>query len=149
MKPLVWDLDGTLINTRQANYLAYKSLGINPPDDFHVRPWQEWCTQEAHDAKGRVIDGFILNHAKPLQLLDVWEANGRGTILTNSSWEAVEAIRRRFPQLADAGIHHEINSEGKTWWLAIQPTAGVYFDDSEKTINRVREMTEWTAVLVR
>lgn len=137
------------METQQANRLAYKSLGITPPDDFNVRPWQEWCSEAAHTAKGRVLHQFILNHARPLQLLNVWDANGRGVILTNASDEAVAAIRVKFPILADARIETKMRTESKSWWLAIQPLAGVYFDDSQKTIDRVREMTEWTAVLVR
>lgn len=149
MLPLVWDLDGTLVETRKANQLAYKSLGITPPDDFHVRPWQEWCSQEAHDEKGRIIGRFILNYARPLQLLQVWEANGRGQILTNASKEAIVAIRNAFPQLADANIKGGMRSYEKTAWLRVHAPTGVYFDDSEKTVGLVKEETQWTAVLVR
>lgn len=149
MSPLVWDLDGTLVETRKANYLAYKSLGINPPEDFHVRPWQEWCSQEAHDEKGRIIGRFILNHARPLQLLSVWEANGRGPILTNASPEAIAGIRATFSQLADANIKGGMRSYEKTAWLRVYAPTGVYFDDSEKTVALVKEETRWTAVLVR
>ena len=149
MLPLVWDLDGTLVDTKQANRLAYKSLGINPPDDFHVRPWQEWCSEEVHDEKGKIIGRFILNHARPLQLLNVWEANGRGKIITNASTEAIQAIRNTFPQLADADIKGGLRSYEKTAWLRVYAPTGVYFDDSEKTIALVKEETRWTAVLVR
>ena len=146
---MVWDLDGTLVETRYANLMAYKSLGIKPPEDFNVRPWQEWCTKEAHDAKGRIIKNFILNYAKPLQLLDVWQANGRGVILTNASHEAVDAIRERFGVLATADIWIGMNSQEKVRWLAAQPRHGIYFDDSQKTINLVKEHTKWHTVLVR
>lgn len=137
------------METRKANYLAYKSLGITPPDDFHVRPWQEWCSKEIHDAKGAIISGFILNHAKSLQLLDIWDANGRGQILTNASEEAIEGIRNAFPQLAHANIKGGMRSYEKTAWLRVYAPTGIYFDDSEKTVALVKEETRWTPVLVR
>lgn len=136
------------MSTRQANYLAYKSLGIKPPPDFHVRPWQEWCSKEAHDTKGLIVHQFILNHAKALQLLGVWKANG-GPILTNASAEAVLAIRYKFPELADAEIYHGLDRIAKTSWLMGYRPTGIYFDDSEKTVATVKEETGWTAILVR
>lgn len=137
------------METRQATYLAYRSIGIKPPEDFNVRPWQEWCSPEAHKAKGEVIHGFILNHAKPLQLLDVWQANGRGTILTNASPEAVAAVRARFGLLESADIRSGMKSEDKAMWLGAQPRHGIYFDDSKKTIDLVAERTKWHTVWVQ
>jgi hypothetical protein len=45
-----FDLDGTLVDTVDMNRQCYIIAGVNPPDDFFGRPWQEWlpavCMQQ-------------------------------------------------------------------------------------------------------
>ena len=39
----VWDLDGTLLDSRDAVRRAYLEAGVVMPDDAWGKPWQVWC----------------------------------------------------------------------------------------------------------
>lgn len=49
-----FDVDGTLVNTRELNRLAYESVGVSIPDDAWGKPWHEWLPRvtglRSHDA---------------------------------------------------------------------------------------------------
>jgi hypothetical protein len=40
-----------LIATREANLYAYAQVGVTPPQNFHLLPWQDWCSETTHSAK--------------------------------------------------------------------------------------------------
>lgn len=141
---LVFDLDGTLVRTREANQAAYASIGVDPPIDFDVRPWQEWCSPEDHARKVEVFPKYLATMATTLPTLSILRATG-GSILTNCHRKSWEAIKTVFPELRAYVIFYEKTPDEKISLLnAGKP--GVYFDDSPSMVRRVREETAWQAI---
>jgi len=145
---LVWDLDGTIVDTKAANEWAYESLGVKPPKDFYERHWSEWTDESVHQRKGWITAHYIRMLGKPGPVMQLWINNG-GTILTSASEATVNAVRDTFPVLGSADIRWGKTLQDKIDWLNGQEEPGCYFDDSLRTIQRVREDTKWTAILVR
>lgn len=141
---LVFDLDGTLVRTREANLEAYRSLGVDPPQDFDVRPWQEWCSPEDHERKLVVYPKYVRMLATLLPAYRLLEASG-GTILTNSNRKSLDAVVAVFPQLAVYACLFEHTPDMKLNLLR-RAKPGVYFDDSTSMVRRVREETAWQAI---
>ena len=144
---VAWDLDGTLVHTRDANLAAYQALGVRPPSDFHVRPWQEWCSAEVHDEKGRLLPAYLRRCATPTPLLRLFRGMG-GDIVTNSSPPAIAALREIFSELRTARIHGGLSPVEKVDWLNAASLPGLYIDDSIRTVEMVRRRTQWQAQLV-
>lgn len=141
---IVWDLDGTLVDTRKANLYAYESIGVTPPVDFDTRPWQDWCTEKDHNRKSDVIHLYLDKYARPTVLMP-WYRQVGGTVLTNASWPVVKWCFEKFDL---APVLHGYTPNMKVEWLAARPP-GVYLDDSKRTIELVRRKTNWCAVQVR
>ena len=56
----LFDLDGTLVNTRLAVKEAYRQVGIEMPDDAWGKPWTEWLNNKfAHDAKAKIYPDVL------------------------------------------------------------------------------------------
>lgn len=144
---VAWDLDGTLVHTRDANLAAYRALGVRPPLDFHTRPWQEWCSAEIHDEKGRLLPAYLRRYATPTPLLRLFRGMG-GDIVTNASPPAIAALREIFSELRTARIHGGLSPEEKVDWLNAASSPGLYIDDSIRTVEMVRRRTQWQAQLV-
>lgn len=142
---LVFDLDETLISTREANFRAYVSCGITPPVDFHVRPWQEWCTHEQHEAKQDALPEFL---PKLIRLLPCYThifAKTGGIVLTNASKRSLDTICRALPVVCSWNILSEKTPAMKLEWLRKTPP-GLYFDDNTQLIENIRRETRWQAV---
>lgn len=145
LPPIVWDLDGTLVHTRAANLRAYRSVGVEPPEDFHVRPWQEWCSPADHDRKSEVVVEVLLRHAAPTSLMALHERLG-GSILTSASPAVIHALVQRFPRIRSSLVEGSHTPAEKVQWLS-QREPGIYVDDSERTLAMVRARTRWRTLL--
>jgi len=144
----VFDLDETLVSTREANLRAYKHIGVEPPEDFHVRPWQSWTTKELHDQKGEVLGEFVWDHVQLLPTFRILRAT-KGTILTNAAGRTLQHIVKVFPEI---GLYNKIIERApfeKILWLQQQVEPGVYWDDNADFCEQVRSATEWQAVHVQ
>lgn len=144
---VAWDLDGTLIHTREANLRAYHAIGVRPPQDFHVRPWQEWCSELDHDEKGRLLPAYLRRYAAPTPLLRLFRGLG-GDVVSNSSPPVISTLREIFPELRSARIHGGLSPMEKVNWLNRAELPGLYIDDSVRTVEMVRRRTKWQAQLV-
>jgi phosphoglycolate phosphatase-like HAD superfamily hydrolase len=96
----VFDLDGVLIDSRDAVREAYKRVGCVMPDDAWGRPWYEWCGIEPHTRKVAVYKQMILAGEvptlPPLEVLrELRDANKWVGIFTGASHEAVTGIMAR------------------------------------------------------
>lgn len=138
---IVFDLDGVLVETRRANELAYRFVGVVPPGNHHVVPWQTWTTAEVHDAKNAALENFM-DEIRALPLLGM--VSPRTVILSNCSDAALVLIRRKWPVgLWPHAIFNNLNANEKANWLRTHSPAGVYFDDSAETCALVAAQTEW------
>lgn len=148
---LVFDLDGTLIETREANLAAYRSIGIEPPGDFHIRPWQEWVSPENHEKKQDVLPRFMLEHSKLLPahaILAAMAGECNCQVLTNASDRTLEIVRVLFPVFRRYTIRNNMSPDMKLEFLKSRAASGIYFDDNEELVERVRKETRWQAVSV-
>lgn len=151
MTQIVYDLDGVLIRTREANRQAYLSLGVDPPPGFDRVPWQDWlhrhdgglCTpaKKLHDAKNAALAKFLPDYGEPLPLLELARAQS-ATVLSNCSDAALRLYEETFP-LRELNIHNEMDAADKVAWLLRQDRPGVYVDDSLLTCQRVSQITDW------
>lgn len=96
---LVFDLDGTIIDTKQAVYAAYASVGVQMPEDAWGKPWYEWLDDsDAHRRKAEVYHEFIPGYSRPLPLLDI-ALEEQVPIITGASSNAVASIKQHYGDL--------------------------------------------------
>jgi len=147
----IWDLDNTLVHTREAALQAYLLTGTVPPEDFHTRPWQTWCSEADRLRKEEAYPTALRGHARPTPLFDLWRVKG-GPIITNTAPASVDVLRRMFSELNDVPIGAGMDPTSKIEYLRLlseDGLTGVYVDDSAETCRRVREETKWQAVQVQ
>lgn len=143
---LAFDLDGTLVDTRDANTAAYRAAGIEPhPDHWRIR-WETWCTKEQHDAKQEHFPVMLRKYGRLLPASEILFRVG-GQILTNASQRSVNAVTWVFPKLLGRICHNNLSHDLKVEMLKHTPP-GIYFDDLEDVCTRIRKETGWQAVNV-
>lgn len=149
MRPLgmmhVFDMDGTLVDTRVAIKEAYRLAGINMPDDAFGRPWRKWCPVAVHQNKN-------VHYQKTIELAsEMWCMGALRElvllhrpvyILTGASTEAVHAVIRRFNIHPSVRFKAELSRHQKANWLLIHGL-GVYVDDDAQTRVIVERKTQW------
>jgi len=145
----VFDLDGTLVDTREANRQAYLRAGIEPAHDFHQIPWQRWTVKEIHDQKNLYLPDEMKIYAQRLPLLDL-ALSLNALVLSNISSEALDALLEVVPERNRLLIKYEMPPNQKVRYLGQELGGeGVYFDDSLHTCQLIRSMTDsWQAVHV-
>ncbi len=144
---MAWDLDNTLIWTREANLRCYLDMSVIPPPNFHQIPWSDWTTQEIHDEKGRRIIDYLCKYAEITPYFDLF-VQVRGPVLTAASEPVIRFVRDTWRVFQTTTILRCKTLDRKIAELqAMQP--GVYIDDSQEAVERVRRETEWTAALAR
>tara|TARA_R110000824_G_scaffold58288_1_gene157709 strand:- start:3433 stop:3933 length:501 start_codon:yes stop_codon:yes gene_type:complete len=95
----LFDLDGTLVNTRLAVKEAYRQVGIEMPDDAWGKPWTEWLNNKfAHDAKAKIYPDVLKEFAEPLPLYRYVQQT-QAPVITGASRDAVRAINDMFGSL--------------------------------------------------
>lgn len=145
---LAFDLDGVLIDSREANLKAYRIAGFEPPEDFYSRAWETFCSREIHDMKNmhfRDTASFV--RRMPLMRLALATDS---TVLSFCSAEALTSLTRHLPVLQNLDIRTGLRSEDKIRHLQrMGGIPGVYFDDDAKMCERVSDMTGWQVCHVR
>lgn len=142
---LVFDLDETLISTRRASLEAYHSCGVEPPADFHTRPWQEWCSYEDHEAKQDALPRFLPLYVEFLPCYHMIYRFTGGIILTNAARRSIETLYKVLPETRDWNIISEMKPAMKFDWLSSREP-GIYFDDNTLLVDRLRRETRWQAI---
>lgn len=144
-----FDLDGTLVDTRQAVLRAYMDVGVTPPDDFFVRPWHTWLTsyennQAKHDAKNARYRE-LMHLVRPMPLLELFRELSRHNkvVLTGASKDAVHTIY----------THFDIKCSKTLWGLTVDQKIGymnsfgdrgIMFEDQLQAADKMRKETKWT-----
>lgn len=146
MLPMVFDLDGVLVDTREANLKAYRAAGVQPPPNFHVMDWRRWTTAEAHDAKNAALERFA-HEVRPLPLLAL-ALRLDAPVLSNISIRALEVLQRFVSDVRRLNVRHEMDRAAKLRWLKVQPEPGTYFDDCELTCWAAQREAGWQACCV-
>jgi phosphoglycolate phosphatase-like HAD superfamily hydrolase len=144
----VFDLDGTLLDTRAAVIEAYRIVGVTPPKDFFGRSWKEWLKDERKHREKNEAYRHCLGLIEELPLLEMLR-NTNSMILTGASLEAVSLLRKRFFPTWFGAAHTELTIAGKVDILNGLDEIGMYFDDDESAINTVKKETKWATCHVR
>lgn len=152
MLRLVFDLDETLVATREANRAAYAEIGVTLPPESDHRPHAEWrvaIDPEARQRKHEVFEKHLRQRGRLLPAHRFLYVNYNSVvILTGTSQESWCTICRLFPNLSPFPAHCNMGPDAKIKWLLAQTQTGIYFDDWDYMVRRVREETSWQAINV-
>lgn len=58
MDAVIFDMDGVLVDTKEANRMAYEAVGVTMPENAFGKPWTDWLI----DAVGNNLDEADLRH---------------------------------------------------------------------------------------
>jgi len=145
---LAFDLDGTLVDSRDAVLKSYRAAGVEPPKDFWGKPWREWLAdKKAHDHKNLEFGKIdTLKTVRRLRTMDLFQQD-HSLVLTGASFEAARAVLA-FYDLRPKSLFTELNVQAKVDTLkALEP--GIYFDDDKAVCDAVKEGTRWTVMHVQ
>lgn len=155
---VVFDLDGTLVDTRQAVTQAYRWAGVELPDHAWGRPWQEWLPQllkyednaedplaqsaeQVHKLKNHYYQYTLKLYARALPCLE--RATHRSlVVLTGASRDAVTTLLKWNRSEKFAVIYSDLRLDDKIDWLNARPP-GVYVDDDARVRERLVVATDW------
>lgn len=149
-----FDLDGTLVDSREAILSAYHLAGANPPPNFFMLSRDQWLVgpsaEEVHKAKNKIYIKSIPTMVRRLPLMDLyealcWEERVEITILTGASREAARAVMKahsRKPYYKNDMICGITVSEKIAWMN--DGDIGIMFEDQEEAAKRMKKETQWT-----
>lgn len=157
---LAFDLDETLVATRDANIWAYERVGVRPPSNFHLVPWQNWISDEVHARKQKFLPEGLSRHGRLLPASRILLASGADAnsemstirvIVTRASKESLEAIRGAYPHLfrSVTRIFFALTDQQRLNVLQrLYPEmTGLYFDDDESTCDDVARLSDrWRSI---
>lgn len=145
----MFDLDGVLVDTRDAVRMAYREAGVTMPDDAWGKPWREWLDDpQVHANKNRHYADMLRQHATALPLLDYAEEH-RIPIITGASREATRAINIVY------GVHLNViewscSLEKKVSLIKAMRDSdqtGIYVDDNVEACQTITEVVpDWRAI---
>lgn len=141
--PVVFDLDGTLVDTHKAVKMAYAIAGVEMPDAAWGKPWREWTTIDVHYQKEKAYPRCLAEHGKTLPLFD-FVSRLKLPVITGASASAVSAIIERFGDLNVIG--YGLSLETKLTWLMNMGPFGIYVDDLADARDRVERELGWTCL---
>jgi FMN phosphatase YigB (HAD superfamily) len=151
---LCFDLDGTLLDNKQAVIEAYRVAGVEMPPDAWGRPWKEWLfNSNQHDLKNAAYPSMLEKYGRPLPALDImrmWWPNTH--ILTGASPGAANAALDFLHVGRHVGIDWGMTTRDKLAWLRqeyrpYEPC--LYYDDDEAFLEEVKKETSWHTVSAR
>lgn len=90
----IFDMDGTIVDSRRAVRDAYKRAGMELPDDAWGKTAKEWgCPPDVHKMKTSLYPTLLLRLGRRLHSADLLETV-HGEVLTGASMESVAAVRK-------------------------------------------------------
>lgn len=155
---IVTDLDGTLVDTREAVLAAYREVGVEPPPGAWGRPWREWLDDiSLHRRKNEIYPRHLHERAKALPALKLVQhaANegARVIVLTAASEDAALVVFDRFHIVHNARLYAGLSLERRVEIAAslrrehTEPV--IYLDDDAANVAAVAAVCpEWVTCLV-
>jgi hypothetical protein len=161
---VVFDLDGTLVDTEYAVIDAYAAVGITYPAEAWGKPWQAWLPKlvgdeevacQIHDLKnvaylalidaGKVEELPAATLARTLVKIPEFMV----TTLTGASLDATAALCDTLG-LERVGMLTGYTLGSKVAWLNGDhgELPGIYFDDNAEALSVIRVRTKWATVHV-
>lgn len=151
---IVFDLDGTLIDTREAVREAYLAAGVEMPDAAWGKPWHEWLlqdrtTEEAvkiHRKKNELYREALRHYGCILPCLSYALQLG-APIITGASITGVSHVKAWLDENGYRGLNVALSGatyDLKQMWLnTVHSTRGIYVDDDADARAKLRESTRW------
>jgi beta-phosphoglucomutase-like phosphatase (HAD superfamily) len=157
----VFDLDGVLIDSRQAVEAAYRDAGVEMPSAAWGLPWQSWLidlcgsdekAREVHALKNELYPQKLLEHAQRLPAADIVSAlwfmdPHQVRIITGASDRAtlavLEVLNLNRIQYA-CGLTSQDKTDILRAFVRFGYNMGMYFDDRDD----VQIPEGWTRVKV-
>lgn len=138
----VFDLENTLVATRDAVASAYQAVGVELPEDFHVRNWREFCTEAQHAAKNHIYHHFAFK-MRILPAMSLWRSLPTALILSGISEAALEVVLNNVPVLEGARIIPALPRVRKIEFISKLKGGGLYVDDDIDACLQVRQLGGW------
>lgn len=150
---LAFDLDGTLVDTKEAVTEAYKTAFRivegsldNMPEDFFGKPASAWLKNpEVYRVKKLLYPDFLRRLAKPLPLAKLYSLEG-GMILTGASIQAAQEVLIACELPPWKGGAWGCTTRDKVEMLNAVETPGIYFDDDLEASKQIAKATNWEVV---
>jgi len=140
---VIFDLDNTLIYTRDAAIRAYELAGMPKDKVQWGTPWLKWCPADVYKAKCDNFEQALRECGYAMPLLDL-ALRINAMVITATSEKSVEIIKKLFaPKLNVVLMNASIND--KVRFLNYFPL-GIYIDDDETTRTVVSHQTLWAAI---
>lgn len=147
----VFDLDGTLVETRLAVFTAYMRAGVVMPQDAWGRSASEWLTDpEVHRRKVAAYPEKLRLHGQILPLLK-YAQDLEAPIITGASAESVSALEKTFSIKLNVQLFGASTEDKIHWLKTYNPGTArrIYVDDNLRACIEIRGRTTWYTVLPR
>lgn len=148
---VIYDLDGTLVDTREAVRQAYAVAGVVMPDDAWGKPAQDWLPRVcddpivAHQLKCVAYANALRYHGRQLPLLQELSFHKQTvTVITGASRQAVNTLYKMgiLPSFVKV-VAVQQTRRSKVDWLA-RHGWGTYVDDDAEVRRLVLDQTLWS-----
>lgn len=122
---VVFDIDGVLMDTKQAVFEAYKRAGVLMPPEAWGKPWNEWLprrvnpfrAEEIHKAKNDIYPTLLSEYSKPLSgsvlAREYIDQNVEVKFITGSSLVAAEVVLKTLDLPIDRLVGYQLSTEQK------------------------------------
>jgi len=149
-----FDLDGTLIDSREAVYRSYIDAGVTPPKDFFGKPFSEWfegTADEANVVRAKKAAAYAsrVDSITCLPLMSLFKILGRQltdqvTLVTGASAESVRLLASRFAFPLNVAYVTGCTMGDKVDALLRTSEEGIMFEDDRAVAAYLRKHTRWT-----
>lgn len=147
----IFDLDGTLLDTKTAVILAYDAAGYSMDEDRFGKTADQLQIPPAFRArKAELYPGFIPKYVKPLGMFRMFQYLPHPMIITGASKSAVDALKVYYPELSRAAeIDYNMSLQDKIGFLMRTFGETLYFDDDHSACDAInREVPKCKAIKV-
>lgn len=142
----IFDLENTLVHTKEAVRAAYVAAGVDLPEDFFVMPWPSFCSAEEHNRKNEIYHHFAYK-IRILPAFNLWRATPGAVILSGISEAALGVVRDTVPELQQARIHYGMHRKQKIDFVAHLKGGGLYVDDDVQACLAVSQLGGWQVMI--
>lgn len=140
---IAFDLDGVLVDTRQATEEAYKAVGVHMPPNAWGQPWHVWLNDPVlHAKKQSIYPKYLKAYARERPLYRMAQAMG-APVLTCASDKSIDAISTMYGPL---DFYRVDSQHGKALLLAELGREGIFVDDSFEVRRIVADYTQWSVL---